>query len=119
MSDDVLFEAVDPLGRKITLSSNRYYGHIISSDMNHRAHPEFTPDEIKCSIESPDVIYKSTMPDSDVYFGKTSATYPEMYIKVPVALYGDNTGEVRTAFLSRHISGGIDVKGLKYVKSRL
>lgn len=56
MSDDVLFEAVDPLGRKITLSSNRYYGHIISSDMNHRAHPEFTPDEIKCSIESPDVI---------------------------------------------------------------
>ncbi len=118
--DTVLFEAKDPFGRTITLSSNRYYGHIISSDMNHQAHPEFTPDEIKKTIESPEVIYKSSFLDSDVYFGKTSALHPKLYLKVPVAIYdNDKTGEVQTAFLSKHISGNIDERGLKYVKSRL
>lgn len=118
--DTVLFETKDPLGRTISLSSNRYYEHIISSDMNHQAHPEFTPDEIKKAIESPEVIYKSVFPDSDVYFGKTSSLYPKLYLKVPVAIYENNTtGEVQTAFLSKHISGNIDERGLKYVKSRL
>lgn len=115
----LLFETTDPFGRIIVLASNRYYNHIISSDANHQAHPEFTPDEIKVVIESPDVIYESTYPDSDVYFGKTSAMYPELYLKVPVAIYGDGSGEVQTAFLSKHISGNINEGGLKYVKPRL
>ena len=118
-SDTILFRVQDPLGRIVTLSSNRYYGHIISSDAAHQAHPEFTPDEIKKAVESPDVIYKSSLPDTDVYFGRTSSQYPEFYLKVPVAIYGDETGEVWTAFLSKHISGNIDERGLKYVKSRL
>ena len=51
--------------------------------------------------------------------GITMEAHPEFYLKVPVAIYGDETGEVWTAFLSKHISGNIDERGLKYVKSRL
>lgn len=117
--NDILFEAVDPLNRKIVLSTNTYYGHIISSDENHQAHPEFTPDEIKEAIESPDVIYRSLIPNCVVYFGKTSTLYPWFYLKVPTSIYEDGSGEVRTAFLSKHISGNIDERGLVYVKPRL
>lgn len=118
-NDDILFSAKDPLNRSIILSSNRYYGHIISSDNGHQAHPEFTPEEIKKAIEEPDVVYESIRPNTDVFFGKTCTQYPSLYLKVPVILYSDNTGEVSTAFLSKHISGNINEGGLKYVKPRL
>ena len=118
-NDDILFSAKDPLNRDIILSSNRYYGHIISSDNGHQAHPEFTPDEIKATIEGPDAIYESKRPNVDVFFGKSCSQYPSMYLKVPVVIYSDNTGEVTTAFLSKHISGNINEEGLKYVKPKL
>lgn len=117
--DEILFSAKDPLNREIILSYNTYYNHIISSDQGHQAHPEFSPAEIKDAIESPEVIYESSRPDSDVFFGKTCTQYPSLYLKVPVVLYSDYTGEVSTAFLSRHISGGINEGGLKYVKHKL
>lgn len=120
-SDDFLFEAKDPLGRRVFLSSNRYYDHILSSDHNHQAHPEFTPDEVKQTIEEPVAIYPSTRLNTDVYFGKTCVQYPNLFIKVPVVLYENETyGEVSTAYLSPHIAGGIDdEKGPKYVKPKL
>lgn len=118
-----LFSTIDPLGRNVFLTENRYYGHIISSDNNHQAHPEFTPDEVKKTIENPVVIYESTLPNSDVFFGKTSKQYPELYIKVAVSIYEtENIGEVSTAHLSKHIAGKIvpvEEGGLKYVKSQL
>lgn len=118
-NDDILFSAKDPLNRDIILSSNRYYDHIISSDNGHQAHPEFTPEEIKEVIEKPDVIYESKRPNTDVFFGRTCPQYPSLYLKVPVVIYSDNTGEVSTAFLSKSISGNINEGGLKYVKPRL
>ena len=83
--------------------------------MDHQAHPEFSPDEIKHTIETPVAIYGSTRPDADVYFGKTSVQYPELYLKVAVAKYAD-CGDVQTAFLTKTISGGIKEDCLLYVK---
>lgn len=114
-----LFETEDPNKRTITLSENRYFGHILTSDGNHQAHPEITPAEIKDAVEDPEVIYKSTLPDSEVYFSRTSSLYPKMYVKVAVATYeGGTVGDVMTAHLSKHISGNIDEGGLLYVRSK-
>ena len=119
-TDDKLFCVKDPRGKIVSLSKNRYYTHIISNDDQHQAHPEFTPNEIQQPIETPDVIYGSSFPDSDVYFKKGCIQYPSLFIKVAVSMYdNEETGEVSTAFLSRHISGNIDEGSLKYVKPRL
>lgn len=119
-TDDKLFCVKDPRGKIVSLSKNRYYTHIISNDDQHQAHPEFTPNEIQQTIETPDVIYGSSFPDSDVYFKKGCIQYPSLFIKVAVSMYdNEETGEVSTAFLSRHISGNNDEGSLKYVKPRL
>lgn len=114
MGEELLFTATDPNGYQVVLTSNRYYSHIISSDGNHQAHPEFTPDEIKQTIEHPMVIYESTEPNSDVYFSKSCSQYPHMFLKVAVDTYKD-CGNVNTAFLTPHIKGRINEEGgLKY-----
>lgn len=115
MEDDLLFDTVDPRGYRVVLSSDRYYGHIISSDAGHNAHTEFTPDEIKEAIETPITIWEGLQPDSDVYFAKTASQYPALYMKVAVSTYSD-CGDVMSAFLSKEMNGGIKKEGgLKYV----
>ena len=113
--EELLFTATDPNGYKVVLSSAQYYGHIISSDKNHQAHPEFTPEEMKETIEDPIFIYEGNRPNNDVYISKKCAQYPYMYLKVAVTTY-DDCGDVRTAHLDDSIIGGINVKegGLKY-----
>lgn len=117
----LLFETDDPRGYHISLSSDQYYNHIIST-VDHNAHTEFTPDEIRASVENPEVIWQSErIPSSDLYFGRTSATYPNMFIRTAVAMNEqEKTGEVMTAHLSKRISGGKE-GGIKYVsyKSKL
>ena len=67
-----------------------------------------------------DVFSGWSLQDSDVYFKKGCIQYPSLFIKVAVSMYdNEETGEVSTAFLSRHISGNIDEGSLKYVKPRL
>ena len=114
--EKLLFVATNPFGYKIVLASDRYYKHIISSDNNHQAHPEFTPSEIKQALEDPQVIYESDRPDMDVYFSRSCLQYPRMFLKVAVENYKD-CGNVSTAFLTPEIDGGIKVEGgLKYAK---
>lgn len=115
----LLFETDDPRGYHIVLSSDQYYNHIIST-IDHNAHTEFTPDEIKECVEEPDVIYQSErIPSSDLYFGKSSATYPELFLRTAVAIDPeDKTGEVMTAHLTKKLSGGKDLRYVNY-KSKL
>lgn len=120
-NDENLFKTEDPRGYQISLSSNQYYNHIVSSD-NHIAHTEFSPDEIKECVEQPEQIWQSKQKeDCDLYYGKTSAAYPQLYLRTVVAIDEPNkSGEVVTAFLSKKLSGGKD-GGLRYVsyKSKL
>lgn len=114
-----LFVTKDPREYTVSLSSEQYYNHIVSTD-NHQAHAEFVPDEIKACIESPDTIYQSSSSSSrDVYFGKTSSRYPMLNLQTVVSVNdSEKTGEVVTAYLTKHYSGVKD-GGLKYVKSKL
>lgn len=113
-NEDVLFIANSPLQYSVFLTSSRYYEHIISPTEGHTPHAEFSPNEIKQTIENPLVIYEGTQPNTDVYFSKAVTTYPNLFLKVPVSTYPDG-GEVVTAFLQKTISGGIKDGGIKYV----
>ena len=115
----LLFEATDPRGYRITLSSHQYYDHIVSSE-GHDAHNEFTPDEIKECIEHPNVIYQSeSVAARDLYFGKSSATYPHLFLRTAVSVDDqERTGEVVTAHLTKRLSGGKELKYVNY-KSEL
>ena len=114
MSDndtDVLIKAVDPKGYPIILTSERYYGHILSSDSNHQAHPEFTPEEVKATIENPILIYEGKEPDSDVYLSKSCSQYPRLNLLVAVSTYID-CGDVRTAHLAKDMFDGAKKGGV-------
>lgn len=114
-----LFDVTDPRGYRVTLSSYQYQNHIISA-VDHNAHNEFTPDEIKECVEKPDIIYQSeSVPSSDLYFGKSSATYPNLFLRTAVAMNeAEQTGVVVTAHLTKRISGGKELKYVNY-KSKL
>ena len=111
--NDVLFTAIDPFGYPIVLTSSRYYGHILSSDNNHQAHPEFTPEEVKKTIEHPAYIFESNRPNADVYFAKNCSQHPDLFLKVAVEKY-DKYGFVSTVFPVPKVKGGIKEEGLKY-----
>ena len=111
--DDLLFTAMDPNNYPVTLTSSRYYGHIISSDNGHQAHPEFTPAEIKKAIEKPLLIYESNRPNNIVYFSRSCSKYPTMYLKVAVNTYPD-FGDITTAHLTPCVKGGLKEGGLIY-----
>ena len=111
--NDVLFEAVDPNKYPIVLTSERYR-HIISNDSNHQAHPEFTPEEIKATIENPILIYEGKERDSDVYASKSCSQYPYLNLLVAVATYTSG-GDIRTAHLAKDIFDGAKKGGaIKY-----
>ncbi|OGO90295.1 MAG: hypothetical protein A2Y17_12040 [Clostridiales bacterium GWF2_38_85] len=75
---------------------------------------------IKKAIKDPDCIYASVVPDRDVYFHKSiDATYGnDYYTKVIVEISNPHiaVGDIKTAFLSKNITGGIDKEQLKYEK---
>lgn len=117
----LLFSTKDPRGYSVSLSKSQYYDHIIST-VDHNAHTEFTPDEIKSCIEEPEVIWQSSSVSSrDLYFGQKSKAYPTLYLRTAVEVDDEaKTGEVVTAHLTKKLAGGKD-DGLKYVnhKSKL
>lgn len=113
-NDKALFVANSPLGYSVTLSTGTYYNHIISPEDGHTPHTEFSPDDIKQTIEEPLTVYEGTRSNTDVYFSKAVTTYPSLSLKVPV-LVSPEGGEVITAFLQKSISGGIKDGGIKYV----
>lgn len=113
MEDKDSYDVVDPRGYVVSLSSHTYEKHIIEES----GHAELTPPEIMETVKSPVVIYQSSRDESvDVYFGKSSQLYPPLYVKAAVEIDEESkTGKVKTAFLSKHISGGIKEGELKYV----
>lgn len=113
----LLFTTTDPRGYTVSLSSQQYYDHIVSTE-DHQAHTEFEPAEIKECVEKPDVIYQSnSVPTSDLYYGKTSVQYPYLYLRTVVSMdHEEKKGEVVTAYLSKHMTGG---GKLRYVKPKL
>lgn len=118
-NEKCLFEIKDSRGYSISLSKDQYSNHITSS-VDHNAHDEFTPDEIKECVVHPDVIYQSeSVPDRDLYYGKSSAAYPQMFLRTVVAVDDkQKTGEVVTAYLTKHLSGGKELRYVNY-KSEL
>lgn len=114
---ELLFETNDVRGYTVSLSRSQYYNHIVST-VNHSPHSEFTPDEIKDCVEDPDEIVQSESVSSrDLYFGKKSAQFPSLYLKTVVAVDDEaKKGEVVTAHLTKHLSGGKD-GGIRYVRS--
>ena len=114
MGNEILFTAHSPLGYSVVLSSERFYNHITSAEGDHNAHTEFSTAETKKTIEKPEVIYEGTKPDTDVYFARSVAEYPRLFLKVVVNTYPEG-GDVSTAFLTKSIAGGIKDGGIKYV----
>ena len=114
MNETYLFSTLDPRGYTVHLSEKQYTEHIVGES----GHTEVPASDIKKAIESPTAIYASSkFPDTDVYFSKTSSIYPPLYVKVAVNIFdNDKTGDVRTSFLSKSISGAIDVRRLKYLE---
>jgi hypothetical protein len=110
-----IFETTDPLGRTIRLRQDTWEQHIIID----RGRNDFTGhvEVVKHTVEQPHYIVPSTRLDSIVYFRLGGLPrYPNLYVKVPVRIYGDNTGEVRTALLQRDIRRGTDsTRGIPYV----
>ena len=121
MADEnkLLFDVTDPRGYRVTLSNDQYQNHIISM-VDHNAHNEFTPDEIQECVERPEIIYQSeNIPTRDLYFGRSSVTYPDMFLRTVVAMdETEKTGEVVTAHLTKRLSGGKELKYVNY-KSEL
>lgn len=111
MSDEKnVWNATDPLGRKVKLSAKR---------MKHvrDGHPEMTGAEsaMKSTVEDPNVIYTSnSVPTCDVYFKMGAhSDYPSLYVKV-VVQHEVEPGQVLTSHLDDEL-GGIDPGGMKYV----
>lgn len=111
----LLFETSDPRGYSVTLSREQYFNHILKSE-NHISHNEFSPEEIKECIESPRVISQSEkIPSRDLYFSKTSARYPSLFLETVVDMDEERkAGEVVTAYLTKKVNGGKE-GGLRYV----
>ena len=112
--DELLFTQNDPRNYSITLTSERYYGHIIEES----GHTDGPVKDIQEAIKQPVAIFQSSQrPSRDVYFSQTSSIHPQHYIKVTTEIDEENkTGDVVTAFISPEIKGGINIEGgLKYI----
>ena len=113
-----LYSTIDPRGYNVVCHDstiNHIDNHQIMVD-NHEA--------IKQTISDPDTIFKSAeYNDREVYFAKPPcATYSENNLFTKVIVHLDDikmTGEVVTAFPTKHIEGNIVEGGVTYVKPRL
>jgi len=112
-SDCAGFTIVDYKSRTVTLSSEKWDNHIISR------HPEMADyvSSVEETVLNPDVVYESKSDtETEVFFRLATETkHPKLYITVPVG-YNNNKGNVKTAFFQPDF-GGINEKGIKYVKS--
>lgn len=105
---------MDPRGYTVVLSQDRYDQHIIGES----GHNEVLIQDIMGAVENPQLIYGSCQYTTrDIYFAKTSSTYPLLYVKVPVNIDEEKKeGTVVTAFLVKTVKGGIDEEnGPKYI----
>lgn len=113
-----MFTTTDPLNRKIICTSDTWNNHIVKGHVIMQNNIN----AVKETIEKPEVIYKSNQsPVRNVYFSKVpSSTFPKLYTKVVVEIdEASNTGEVVSAWPQKSISGGIDPRGIIYVKNKL
>ena len=114
------FTVQSPLGYTVVCSSE-FWNHIDDR------HPIMKENEkaLVNAISDPVAIYSSEKwPEKrDVYFGKTSqATYGEkMFTKVVIDKPDEynKEGQVISAWPQKSISGNINERGLRYVKSKL
>ena len=111
--DDKKSVVTDPRGYTVSLSYKRYEEHIVAES----GHIDVPIGDIMNTVEDPLVIYESSRPRRDVYFGGHSTIHPKCFVKVAVEINNkEKSGEVVTSFLTKKIGGGInETKGPKYV----
>ena len=109
MGEANIFSTIDPRGYEVHLTKEQYLKHIIEES----GHTTVPTQDIQRAVEMPAIIYQSSyLSNVDVYFAKTSSIYPPLYVKVAVAVNeAEKSGEVRTSFLSKTISGSINTEG--------
>lgn len=92
----MIFEVMDPLGRRIRLTRERWEDHIVDE------HPELEGQEerLKEAVENPDFIYKE---DDIRFFYRISEIslmkYHDLYIRAVIRLESERRGHVVTAHL--------------------
>jgi len=109
--DEKIFETTDVFNKKVALYKEDYEKHILLG------HPEMDDvEEIKSTIEEPNVVYRSKNYEDRRIFLKLGANkkYKNVYTKAVVE-YNDNEAKVKTSFLSSDIQG-VEEGGLMYVK---
>jgi hypothetical protein len=98
----ILFEAVDPRGRKVICTEKCWTWHILDyhNDMNGRE------DEVIAAIESPTYgIYSDReFENRNIYYFRRSGK--PIYLKVVVEFQDESQGEVITAYLVANLKPG-------------
>jgi hypothetical protein len=87
-------EAIDPLGRTVYLTEERWR-HIIDG------HPYMAPfrGEVLQAVEAPTDLIEKPRSDQDWFYLRDAG--PSRWLKVVVAFDEDSTGSIRTAFPRR------------------
>lgn len=109
--DKKIFETTDVWNNKVALYEEDYKNHILVG------HPEMQDiEEIKATVESPNIIYKSKNFENRKIFFKLGANkkYKNVYTKAIVE-YNDIEAKITTSFLSSDIQG-VEEGGLIYAK---
>ena len=106
-STGILFDVEDPLGRRIRLSENQWYGHVLDQ------HPELATMviEVQAALTHPDLICTDAVKASRVcHYRRTSYGSSPKYMKVIVHREsGAVAGEVITAFMASRRRSGEEV----------
>ena len=109
-----IIETVDVRGILVVCKKSQWEKHITL------LHPEVVGKEkiVENTIKTPEAIYQSEEDQKrDVYFDKIDNN--NKYMKVIVEMSSPNYGEIVTAFPRKGITGNIDMKVMKYDKSKL
>lgn len=106
-----IFETTDVWNNKVVLYKEDYEKHILVN------HPEMQDiNELKITIENPNIVYKSKNFENRRIFFKLGANnkYKKLYTKAIVE-YNSNEARITTSFLSSDIQG-VEEGGLIYAK---
>lgn len=106
-----IFETTDVFNKKVALYEEDYKKHILIG------HPEMEDvGEIKETVETPNMVYKSKNFENRKIFFKLGANkkYKNVYTKAVVE-YNDSEARITTSFLSSDIQG-VEEGGLIYAK---
>lgn len=110
MSRTTIFETTDVFNEKVVLFEDDYKDHILVG------HPEMQDiEEIKNTVEKPNIVYKSKMFNNRKVFFKLGANkkYKNVYTKAIVEYNENESARITTSFLSSEIQG-VEEGGLIY-----